>query len=244
MLNTGGPVLMPWLSQVKGVLEAWYPGQEDGNAIAALLFGDVDPSGKLPETFPSRRRRLPTQTAAAVPGRQRAAAAALTTRGPARRLPLVRRQAPDAAVPVRLRPLVHDASLRGLAVRRRAGDRATVSFDVTNTGTAAGAEVAQLYVADPRNTGEPPRQLKGFDKVVLNPGGRHRVALELNFRSLAHWSVRAHRWKATPGCYGIRVGDSSRDLPLAATVAVERAHCRGASVQISSKMLQVARRAS
>jgi beta-glucosidase len=135
-------------------------------------------------------------------------------------------------------------ALRNLvAAPARGANLVKVSFDVANTGSRPGAEVAQMYVADPRNTGEPPRQLKGFDKVALNPGGRRHVALELNFRSFAHWSVRAHRWKVTAGCYGIWVGDSSRNLPLAATVAVERARCHGASVHISSAMLGIARTA-
>ena len=91
VLNTGGPVLMPWLSSVKGLFEAWYPGQEDGNAIAALLYGDVDPSARLPETFPAAQADLPLRSARqwpGVPDRRRGPALELQ-RGPARRLPLV-----------------------------------------------------------------------------------------------------------------------------------------------------------
>ena len=109
VLNTGGPVLMPWLNQIQGLFEAWYPGQQDGNAIAALLFGDVDPSAKLPETFPASQGDLPTRTAQQYPGVNDAAGIphATYSEGTARRLPLVRRQAHHAAVPVRVRADLH-----------------------------------------------------------------------------------------------------------------------------------------
>jgi beta-glucosidase len=246
VLNSGGPVLMPWLNQVQALLEAWYPGQEDGNAIAALLFGDVDPSAKLPETFPASQSQLPTQTPQQYPGVNDAAGIpqAVYSEGM-----LVGYRWYDAKHLTPLFPFGFGLSYTTFALRNlvaapaRGANLVKVSFDVANTGSRPGAEVAQMYVADPRNTGEPPRQLKGFDKVALNPGGRRHVALELNFRSFAHWSVRAHRWKVTAGCYGIWVGDSSRNLPLAATVAVERARCHGASVHISSAMLGIARTA-
>jgi beta-glucosidase len=241
VLNTGGPVLMPWLGQIQGLLEAWYPGQEDGNAIAALLFGDVDPSAKLPETFPASQSQLPTQTPQEYPGVNDAAGIphAVYSEGM-----LVGYRWYDAKHLTPLFPFGFGLSYTTFALRKlvaapaRGANLVKVSFDIANTGTRTGAEVAQLYVADPRNTGEPPRQLKGFDKVALNPRGRRRVTLALNFRSFAHWSVRAHRWKVTAGCYGIRVGDSSRNLPLAATVAVASARCRGATVHVPRAALR------
>jgi len=114
VLQTGAPVSMPWLSKVRGVLEMWYPGEQDGNAAAALLFGDVAPSGKLPYTFPKSLSQTPIRSSKQYPGRQgpgRLPPLALH-RAAARRLPLVRRQAHQAAVPVRFRPVLHDFPLR------------------------------------------------------------------------------------------------------------------------------------
>jgi beta-glucosidase len=102
--------------------------------------------------------------------------------------------------------------------------------------------VAQLYVADPRNAGEPPKQLKGFQKVLLRPGARTKVKLALDFRSLAHWSDSAHRWKVGSGCYRVLAGDSSSNLPLSATIAVGGARCNGAKVHVTNATLRRAAR--
>ena len=109
VLNTGSAVTMPWLSSVAGVLESWYPGQEDGNAIAALLFGDVNPSGKLPVTFPTSLSQVPANTAAQWPGTNGNRA---VLGGRRRRIPLVPGEVAHAAVPVRVRPVVHDLRVR------------------------------------------------------------------------------------------------------------------------------------
>jgi beta-glucosidase len=228
VLNTGGPVLMPWRNRIEGLLEAWYPGQQDGNAIAALLFGDVDPSAKLPETFPASGRDLPTQTGRQYPGVADAGGVpqAVYSEGLliGYRWYAAKRIAP---FPFGFGLSYTMFSLHGLHVAAGGGRGriAKVSFDVTNTGSRAGAEVAQLYVADPRSAGEPPRQLKGFAKVALRPKARRRVTLALDFSSVAHWSSSAQRWRATRGCYRILVGSSSRDLPLSSTVAVGSALC-------------------
>jgi beta-glucosidase len=239
VLNTSGPVLMPWRNRIEGLLEAWYPGQQDGNAIAALLFGDVDPSAKLPETFPASRQDLPTQTARQYPGVADAAGVpqAVYSEGL-----LVGYRWYDAK---RIAPLFPFGfglsyttfSLHGLRVAGAGGRGpiAKVSFDVTNTGSRAGAEVAQLYVADPASAGEPPRQLKGFAKVALRPKARRRVTLALDFSSFAHWSSAARRWQVTPGCYRILVGSSSRDLPLSSTAAVGSARCASAAVRLQGR---------
>lgn len=162
VLNTGGPVLMPWLNRIRGLLEAWYPGQQDGAAIAALLFGDVDPSAKLPETFPASRRDLPTQTARQYPG---IADSAGTPRAVYSEGLLVGYRWYDAEHIAPLFPFGFGLSyttfsLHGLhtAAASGHGQVARVSFDVVNTGSRAGADVPQLYVADPRRAGEPPKQ--------------------------------------------------------------------------------------
>jgi beta-glucosidase len=99
-----------------------------------------------------------------------------------------------------------------------------------------------LYIADPRTAGEPPKQLKGFQKVLLRPGARTTVKLSVDFGSLAHWSDAAHRWKVSSGCYRVLVGDSSQDLPLSATVAVGGGRCKGARVRVSNAILRRAAR--
>jgi beta-glucosidase len=242
VLNTGGPVLMPWLHQIQGLLEAWYPGQQDGNAIAGLLFGDVDPSAKLTETFPASRKQIPTQTTRQYPGVNNAAGVPQVSYSEGL---LVGYRWYDAKHLTPLFPFGYGLSYTTfklsdlLATPAHAnGTLARVSFKVADTGSRAGAEVGQLYVGDPRKTGEPPEQLKGFQKVSLQPGRSRRVTLSLDFGSFAHWSSEAHGWRVAPGCYSIRVGSSSRDLPLASTVAIGGARCRGATMHITNATLR------
>jgi beta-glucosidase len=238
VLNTGGPVTMPWLGQIQGLFEAWYPGQEDGNAIAALLFGDVNPSARLTETFPKSQSDLPTRTPQQYPG----VPVAGDSVGPHSTYSeglLVGYRWYDAKGIAPLFPFGFGLSyttfdLHNLSVTAAPGGQtaAGVSFDVVNTGTRIGAETPQLYVADPPAAGEPPRQLKGFTKVLLNPGESRHVTLPLDFRSFAHWDTSTGAWEVTPGCYGIDVGRSSRDLPLTTTVAVGGASCAGAAASV------------
>ncbi|GAA1995371.1 glycoside hydrolase family 3 C-terminal domain-containing protein [Catenulispora subtropica] len=218
VLNTGSAVAMPWLNQVAGVVEAWYPGQEDGNAIAALLFGDVNPSGKLPVTFPASLADVPASTAAQWPG----------TGGTVQYSEGVKvgYRWYDAQNITPLFPFGFGLSyttfgFSGLTVSApdSSGDVA-VSATVTNTGSVAGSDVAQLYVADPASTGEPPKQLKGFQRVTLDPGASTTVHFTVGTHDLAYWNETAHGWTTPAGTYGVLVGDSSRDLPLSGSVAV------------------------
>lgn len=232
VLNTGGPVVMPWLQQVKGLLEAWYPGQQDGNAIAAILFGDVNPAAKLPETFPRSQADLPTRTRQQYPGVKDPYGVPHASYSEGL---LVGYRWYDAKQIVPLFPFGFGLSYTTFAVRRlklvaaRHGRAsADVRFDVINTGSRTGAEVPQVYVADPASIGEPPRQLEGFTKVSLAPGKSRMVTIHLNSRAFAHWNVATHAWKITRGCYGILVGTSSRDLPLHAVMTIGRVSCRRA----------------
>jgi beta-glucosidase len=224
VLDTGGPVLMPWLKQVPAVLEAWYPGQADGDAIAAILFGDVDPSGRLPQTFPTSDTALPTSTPSQWPGANDAQDA-IFSEG----LDVGYRWY-DVNKVEPLFPFGHGLSYtrftyRHLRVRRRATS-VRVSFTVENTGARAGKEVSQLYVDDPRIDGEPPRQLKGYRKFFLRPRHSARVTLVLPLRAFAHWDSTAHVWAVSPGLYRILVGDSSRDIRLHGFVR-QSAHALG-----------------
>jgi len=213
VLNTGSAVTMPWLDQVKGVLEAWYPGQDDGNAIAAVLFGDVNPSGKLPVTFPASLAQVPASTAAQWPGtggKVQYSEGVLvgyrwyTTKGI---LPLF--------------PFGYGLSYTSFTFSHLAvwhgRNGYQVSADVTNTGSRTGAEVAQLYVGDPSSTGEPVEQLKGFQRVTLQPGQTTRVTFTVPKTDFAWWNGH---WEVTPGSYALMVGDSSANLPLTAHVEV------------------------
>jgi beta-glucosidase len=209
VLNTGGPVLMPWLDDVRAVVEAWYPGQANGAAIASILFGDVNPSGKLPVTFPRSDSQTPL-TRARWPGTGNVARyddglfVGYRWFDARRRRPLF--------------PFGHGLSYTkfryGLArvTPGRGGKTAVVRVRIRNTGRRAGAEVVQLYVRFPRSAGEPPRQLKAFRKVRLRPGRRATVHLRLQLRDLASWSGSGHRWVIHKGAYRLLVGSSSRDI--------------------------------
>ena len=236
VLNTGGPVLMPWLSSVKGVLEAWYPGQDDGSAIASVLFGDIDPSGHLPQTFPTSLSEIPTAVADSVSRGQRPGR---LFRGARRRLPLVRRQARHAAVPVRLRPVVYELPFQPSDGYARIGRQqcvragcpggqnarlARVTATVTNTGQVRGSDVAQLYIGDPTSAGEPPRQLEGFHRVTLLPGQSRTVSFTITGHELSYFNPRANGWTLPNGRFSLYVGDSSAltSLPLRGKLNVAR----------------------
>jgi beta-glucosidase len=214
VLNTGSAVTMPWADAVKGILEAWYPGQEDGNAIAAVLFGDVNPSGKLPVTFPRSLSDVPASTPQQWPGVNRQVQYAEGV--------LVGYRWYDAKQITPLFPFGYGLSYTTfrfshlLVAPQAASYRSTVTVnaDVTNTGSRAGAEVVQLYLGDPATTREPPRQLKGFQKVTLQPGETKHVRFTLDPRAFSYWNEQSNGWVVADGTYQVMVGDSSRNLPL------------------------------
>ncbi|EWM17345.1 glycoside hydrolase family 3 C-terminal domain-containing protein [Kutzneria sp. 744] len=215
VLNTGSAVTMPWLTNVAGVIEGWYPGQENGDAIASLLFGDVNPSGKLPVTFPRSMADMPTASAQQFPG--------ANDRIEYSEGMNVGYRWYDARNITPLFPFGFGLSyttfgFSGLTVSAQANGSATVRATVTNTGAKAGAEVPQLYIGQPVANGEPPRQLKGYQKITLTPGQSQVVTFTVTPRDLAHWNGSA--WTTNTGSYGVFVGDSSRNLPLTGTIAV------------------------
>jgi beta-glucosidase len=214
VLNTGGPVLMPWLSTVAGVVEAWYPGQEDGKAVAALLFGDTDPSGRLPVTFPAGERQGPASAYPDLRTDQESYAEGI----------LVGYRWYDATGQRPLFPfgfgLSYTTFRYGQAVVDRSGSTAVVRVRVTNTGRRAGAEVVQLYVGSPAAAREAPKRLAGYRKLILQPGGSELVSLPVARSALATWSVTRHRWVVVPGTYQLLLGSSSRDIRTAARLTV------------------------
>lgn len=230
VLETAAPVLTPWRSRVAGIVEAWYPGQEAGPAIARVLFGDVDPGGRLPATFPARAADLPT---AGDPARYPGVGGTVHyTEGLFVGYRSYDRRRLSPAFPFGFGLSYTRFALGRVGVRgvgRRSG--ANVSVRVTNRGRRRGTTVVQLYLGLPGAPGrpQPPRQLKGFAKVSLAPGDGATARMGLNARAFSYWNVRRHRWLVARGCYGLWAGQSSRDLGPRTVLAVRGASCgRGA----------------
>lgn len=218
VLNTGSAVTMPWLSSVKGVLEAWYPGQQDGAAIAALLFGDVSPSGHLPVTFPTSLSQVPASTTAQWTG---ANGTVQYSEGVDVGYRWYNSQGLTPLFPFGYGLSYTSFSFSNLQVGTLpAGGAATVSAKVTNTGSRAGADVVQLYVTDPAASGQPPRQLEGFARVSLQPGASQTVTFALTQNNLRYWNSASNAWATATGNYGIAVGDSNANLPLSGTLPI------------------------
>jgi beta-glucosidase len=218
VLNNGNPVDMrPWIDQVPGLLEAWFPGQEGGNAIASILFGDVNPSGKLPTTLGARREDYPDD--GNFPGiKHRVSYAEGIYVG-------YRHFDKEKIAP--LFPFGYGLSyttfaygpLRLSSPTLAPDGKLIVSLPVKNTGSRAGREVVELYLHDPApKIDKAVRELKGFAKVDLQPGETKTVSLPITPRDLAYFDVPGRQWKADAGDYEIQIGASSRDIRRKATV--------------------------
>jgi beta-glucosidase len=215
VLQTGAPITMPWLDKVAAVVQAWYPGQECGNAISDVLFGIVEPAGRLPQTFPVRLRDNPAYlNYPGENGRVRYGEGIFVG---------YRYYEKKAIEP--LFPFGHGlsytsfeyANLR-LSQDTLAPDQAIdVLVDVTNTGARAGQEVVQLYVRDIHSRlARPEKELKGFAKVALEPGETRTVSLRLDRRALAYYDDKLGRWVAEAGEFQALVGRSAQDIRLSA----------------------------
>ena len=218
ILVSGGPVEMDaWLDRVPAVVQGWYGGMEGGNALAGLLFGDVNPSGKLPCTFPARLEDTPAYAG----GRQSYPGENGTERYDEGLLVGYRWYDTKAIEP--LFPFGFGLSYTTFAysnLRLVAGADpkdpvVTVQFDLANTGARAGAEIAQVYVhqAQPSQA-RPTKELKGFQRVLLNPGEKQTVSIPLGRRAFAFYDPGQRGWLAEKGDFQIQVGSSSRDLRL------------------------------
>ncbi len=220
VLNTGGPVLMPWLGRVRAVLEAWYPGQEDGRAIAAVLFGDRNPEGRLTLSFPRTENGVPTASRRQWPGIAGNSYYSEKLEAGYRWYEAQKRKP--------LFPFGYGLSyttfkLSRFRLRRRPGTmRLTARVSVANTGRRAGSEVVEAYCRQPASNGEPGRQLCGFAKVRLRPGETKTARLAINPRAFMVYDAARHGWKSPAGRYRVEVGTSSQALPFAAAVTAPR----------------------
>lgn len=231
VLETGTAVLMPWIDKVSGVVEAWYAGSDGANAVASVVFGDVNPSGKLPITFPRSEDDLPHPQLIGPPTVNPHAGAVAHTDEAKPTFSVnyseglkVGYKWYDAENKPVLFPFGFGLSYTtyrysGLSVLP--GNGATVRFTVTNTGKRAGAEIAEIYAALPASANEPPKRLVGWAKVRLNPGESKDVAVKVSPLYLSIYDVQQNGWKLVPGDYIFMVGGSSATLPLEQQVSMK-----------------------
>jgi beta-glucosidase len=211
VLNSGAPLAMPWLDRVAAVVQAWYPGQEAGNAIGDLLFGAVNPSGRLPTTFPRRLKDTPAYIN--YPGENGQVHYGEGI--------FVGYRYYDKKDVEPLFPFGYGLSYTTFGYGRLVlnateygpGDEIRISVDVVNTGACAGKEVVQLYVRDVESTlMRPEKELKAFAKVSLEPDERKTVTFTLDEDALSFYDPGRRRWVAEAGDFEILVGSSSRDI--------------------------------
>jgi beta-glucosidase len=230
VLETGGPVTMPWASQVKGIVEAWYPGIGGGEAIANLLFGRVNPSGKLPVTFTANDADLPHPLVTGLTaetgnngmnGRATRGSSNFTVNYNVEGM-LVGYKWFQAEQKDPLFPFGFGLSYTGYAYSnlKVSANDASVAFEVRNTGNRQGDEIAEVYVTLPNAAGEPFRKLAGFKRVSLPPGAGQQVKVPLDPLVLSIFEAKDDTWRRPGGEYTVEVGGSSANLPLHTTVTL------------------------
>jgi beta-glucosidase len=211
VLQTGGPVEMPWVGDAPAILQAWYPGQECGNAIADVLYGDAEPGGRLPQSFPRRWSDNPTysENPEVYPGRN----------GQVSYKEGVfigyRHYEREGITP--LYAFGHGLSYTSFALSdlhvAHQDENVRVEFAVANTGSRPGSTVAQVYIGDNEaSVPRPVRELKAFRKVMLEPGESTTVQVDLPVRAFAFFDVASRCWRVEAGKFTISVGFSAIDL--------------------------------
>ncbi len=228
VLETGGPVTMPWIEKAGAVLEAWYPGIRGADAIANVLFGEVNPSAKLPVTFPRTEADLPRP---ALPGAP--VVLPLGKVPPAKPFDIEYKEGLkvgykwfEAEGRTPLFPFGFGLSYTTFSysdLKAAAGRKIEVSFRLANGGKRAGMEVAQVYASLPAAAGEPFRRLVAWEKVVLASGEAKVVTLLIDPLYLSVFGIEEDDWRLLPGDYKLEVGASARNLPLRATVRLGQA---------------------
>jgi beta-glucosidase len=240
VVDAGAPVVMPWINQVASVVDAWYPGESNGTALAAVLYGQVDPGGHLPVTFPTDLSQVPASTPSEFPGvngevdysegidvgyRYYDANNETPLFPFGYGLSYTKFSYSDLRISSRtVQNSTSNPGATSCGCNGESSKQVTVTAKVTNTGKVAGSDVAQLYLSDPSSAGEPPRQLKGFQKVTLKPGQSTTVHFTLNGEDLSYFDDAANGWVLPDGNFGVEVGDSSAtaDLPLQGGFTVTR----------------------
>ncbi len=236
VLETGGPVTMPWLANVSAVLEAWYPGTSGGEAIASVLFGEVNPSGHLPATFPASEAQLPRPVLDGFP------------EVADKRFDVEYRE--GAAVGYKwfdlkgqkpLFPFGHGLSysefaFSGLSASVKNG-LLQATFTVKNTGKVAGKEVAQVYVAPLKAKWEAPKRLAGFQKVSLAPGAQANATVSVDPRLLAMFDSASKTWQVAKGDYKVTLAADAADSKAASTVV----HLEAATYDVNGRPLHRSR---
>ncbi len=235
VLETGGPITTPWANKVSAILEAWYAGNRGAEAVANILFGDVNPSAKLPVTFPVSEADLPHRTVVQPPKESI----------PNYMSPNVWKQIAEGLAPfqvsydegVKVGYKWYDAEKKtvqfpfgyGLSyttyaysgLKVTAGKNPRVTFTVKNTGDRDGAEVAEVYASLPSAAGEPPKRLVGWSKVKLKRGEGKEVTVDVDQKYLSIFNVEQNGWQLLPGDYAFMVGGSSQSLPLKESVSLK-----------------------
>jgi beta-glucosidase len=227
MTSGGSADMNTWIDRVPALVQAWYPGQEGGTALAEVLFGDVNPSGRLPITFERRWEDNPVHDSyypdagtkrvvykegvfVGYRGYEHNGTKPLFPFGSG--LSYTTFQYSNLSI----KPFPAVASKKGFS-----GAHYEVSFDVKNTGTRDGADVAQVYVGDTQpKVPRPTKELKGFEKVSLRPGETKKVLVVLDTRAVSYYDVNAKQWRANPGVFDVLVGRSSEQIELRGKLTV------------------------
>ncbi len=235
VLNTAGPVLTPWRDRVRAIVEAWFPGEEAGSALARVLFGDADPGGRLPATFPRSEGDLPAA------GDRQAYPGDLTVKYKEGVMVGYRWFDQRSLAPAF--PFGYGLSYAKYrwgklrVVPAKGKIVATIAVDVRNLSRRPGTAVGQLYLGlpDPRpGVPQPPRQLKAFSRAVIRGRKKKRLRFALDERSFSYWDTRVSDWRVAPGCYPLMLGTSSRNPVRRAMLAVRGAKC-GKAVAIPQR---------
>ena len=231
VLETGGPVTMPWVNAAAAILEAWYAGSDGANALGNVLFGTVNPSGKLPITFPKSVADLPHPALIKPP------LASIRFSAPVSPLQRVAGLPPftvdynegvevgykwyDAENKSVLFPFGYGlsyTSYRYSDLTVTSGKTITAAFTVTNTGARGGSEIAEVYASLPTSAHEPPKRLVGWTKVKLIAGEKRAITVQIDPKYLSIFDVQKNAWMLVPGSYTILAGGSLQDLPLKTVV--------------------------
>jgi beta-glucosidase len=218
VLNCGAPVELPWIDDVPALVLAYYPGQEGGHALARILLGDVNPSGKLSVTYPKRYEDNPTYVN--YPGGREVRYGEGIFVG-------YRHYDQKDVEPLfpfgfGLSYTTFEYSDLRVSETVQPGEPVSVSVTVTNTGAQAGKEVVQLYVGDTESSlARPPKELKGFEKIHLEPGESKTIDFTLDQRALSFYDPAQKQWVAEPGEFEVLVGSSSRDIRVRSAFILE-----------------------